>query len=351
MSNQVSRIQIGNKIGEGHFGEVFLAEDEVHGDVAVKRLSRMEIDPETGQRETDEKWEKRREGLVKEAQFLAKATHPNIAQVHYAVRGDDGESVQFVMALCRAGSLSGPYKRGPMQTKAVRKIATEVSFGLQALHQRGMIHRDIKPANILLDDRGCARISDFGLVTDEIVEGYARRGGYLDHLAIEAWYDPLTSVKTDIWAFGMTLYRLLHGHTWYSRMARPATEIPSGGFATKLKWLPHIPDRWRRFIRQTMNDDTERRYGSCESVIRGLALLPVSNWDCDVAEKSVTWKRSTKGRIHHVLWSQDAPRSHSWRAWSEPMGTGRKMSIGGSQGNLAPSKCVRELEDFFARQR
>ena len=55
-----------------------------------------------------------------------------------------------------------------MKLSAVRKVATDVTLGLQALHQRGMLPRDIKPANILLDDQDVALLGDFGWVTDEI---------------------------------------------------------------------------------------------------------------------------------------------------------------------------------------
>src|SRR5690606_29051360 len=117
---------------------------------------------------------------------------------------------------CHGGSLEPAYRKGPIDDATVLKIAREVCLGLAALHDRGMVHRDIKPGNILLDRNGVAKVSDFGFVTDEIVEGYAAGAGYLDHLAPEYYSSGVTSTRSDLWALGVTLYRLLHGHAWYS---------------------------------------------------------------------------------------------------------------------------------------
>jgi eukaryotic-like serine/threonine-protein kinase len=219
MTILVTGLEMEQLLGAGHYGEVYLAKDPVHGHVAAKMMSRF-----AG--EADDAWRARREGLLQEAQHLSAA-------------------------------LQRAFDQGPMkQLLDVRRIATEVTFGLRALHQRGMLHRDIKPANILLDAESRALLGDFGWVTDEIFLGYAHAGGYRDHLAYEAWSSGAASVKTDVWALGMTLYRLLHGKNWYGRQGTPRFEIKNGRFADSLEWLPHIPAKWRRVVRQMMADDT-----------------------------------------------------------------------------------------------
>ena len=106
-------------------------------------------------------------------------------------------------------------------------------------------HRDIKPANILLNSRATTFIGDFGLVTDRNRFRIRREAGYYDHLAYEIWHGKGTSVRSDVWAFGATLFRLLHGKQWYEEMPSPKNVIGYGGFADGLKWLPHIPKKWR----------------------------------------------------------------------------------------------------------
>jgi eukaryotic-like serine/threonine-protein kinase len=65
------------------------------------------------------------------------------------------------MEYCRGGSLQEVFEKGPMNVATARKVATEVTFGLQALHARRMLHRDIKPGNILLDGGGVVKLGDF----------------------------------------------------------------------------------------------------------------------------------------------------------------------------------------------
>jgi serine/threonine protein kinase len=155
-------------------------------------------------------------------------------------------------------------------------MGTDVLMGLGALHARGMLHRDIKPANILVDSFVVAQISDFGLVTDELILGYGSQAGYSDHIAFEVWKGDLTSVKTDIWAFGMTLFRLLHGKTWYEDAPKPRLIVTLGNFADTLKWLPHIPATWRRVVRTMLRDNPYDRYQSALQAQNALAALALS---------------------------------------------------------------------------
>ena len=83
--------------------------------------------------------------------------------------------------------------------------------------------------------------------------GYASHAGYSDHLAYELWHGVGTSVRSDIWALGMTLYRLIYGADWYARAVKPRFIIKEGGFADKLTWLPHVPKRWRTVIRKMLH--------------------------------------------------------------------------------------------------
>lgn len=340
MNELVSNLQIGDKIGAGHFGTVYRGHDDVHGLVAVKVITK---EP----KETDDEWQQRKAGMLKEAQTLKKAQHRNVVEVYHLVERRSDDAILYVMQYCDGGALQKPFETGPVNLSEVRDVATDITQGLGILHARGMIHRDIKPGNLLRHE-GIAKLGDFGLVTDDLVLGYGAIAGYTDHIAPEVWAGVGTSAKSDIWALGMTLYRLLHGFAWYSESPRPAVLVQQGGFADKLVWLPHVPKKWRRFIRGMLRDDPADRYQSTQQVLAALADLPVEpDWSCEVHPDLVLWTRMVGLRMLHVVWHRHSARRHEWEAWSDPIGNGRRRSLGTSGGVVGCRKAVQGLEAFF----
>lgn len=341
-----SGLLTGDLIGAGYFGQVYLGEDEAHGTVAVKVLT-----PKPHW--TAEEWEARRKAFVAEAQRLSRAADEHVVQVHHVVADDDDDSVRICMEYCLGGTLQKPYEQGPMTLKAVQQVATDMLLGLQTLHLRDMLHRDIKPANLLRDGRGRVKLGDFGLVTDELIQGYADQADYAygDHLAYDVWHGRGTSVKSDIWAVGATLYRLLHGKHWYDLTERPRHTIAGGGFADRLQWLPHVPKRWRRVIRQMMEDDTSKRYASADQALSAVSSLPNQpDWDCTVERDgdAVRWELLKGNRVHIVAWDRTS-KKNQWSAWTEPMlGTkGQKKTLDGSTGSVSAKVATSALETYF----
>lgn len=342
MAGIVPGLQLTQEIGRGHFGVVYLGADSVHGQVAVKVLQRKS-------RHTDAEWLAYKTSFLAEAQNLSKATHRNVVQVYHIEELPDGNSIRFCMAYCPGGSLQSAYVNGPMTLPAVLKAGTEVLLGLAALHSRQMLHRDIKPGNILIGADGVALIGDFGLVTDDLVLGYGSHAGYKDHLAYELWTGKGTSVRSDIWAFGMTLFRLLHGESWYHEASEPKTIIEAGRFVDTLEWLPHIPKTWRRVIRRMLHDDPASRHQSANQALEALSRLPVDEvWNVEVADERIRWQRTVKARRNVVEWLRVSPRKHTWIARSEPIGKGRIVTLGGSGELVKRSDAVRGLEKYFA---
>jgi serine/threonine protein kinase len=326
MTRLQSNLQVGASIGSGHFGDVHLGQDDVHGEMAVKILRQ-------GPGESDADWRARKGDLLAEGQRLSRATHRNVVQVYQLLASSTDDAVLLVMEYCSGGSLQKSFDGGPMPLEDVRRHSTEIAFGLHALHARGMLHRDIKPGNLLIDRRGVTKLGDFGLVTDNLILGYGSAAGYLDHLAPEVHACSPTSAGTDIWALGMTIYRLLHGSTWYAKSPPPKLLIPTGGFAKRLRWLPHIPKPWRRFVWKALHDDSGSRYQNAGEVGNALATLPTGpGWRCSVTASHVSWVRWTANRQVKVFWTEHSSRRHEWKAWSEPVGTGRTRALGGSKG-------------------
>lgn len=341
MTGLRSRLTIGSKIGAGHFGDVHEGMDPIHGRVAVKILTQKPT-------ESAADWVDRREGLLREGERLKRGSHKHVVTVHHILEASSQDAIHLVMEFCSGGSLQGPYAAGPMTSSRVQAIATEVCLGLGVLHSRGMLHRDIKPGNILVQDSGIVKLGDFGLVTDNLILGYGSQAGYSDHIAPEVWRGGGTSVKSDIWALGMTLYRLLHGQHWYDQSVSPRFVVSNGGYSGTLKWLPHVSPKWRRIIKRALNDDTDLRYQNTDQLLNDLGGLRENvPWRCETKPQEVCWTREYKGRSIEVLWTERSSRKHEWTATSSPLAAGRIRRIAGSSQPCGRTQSEKELIGFF----
>lgn len=336
-----------NKLGDGHFGEVFSAFNDVGARVAVKVFQRS-----VG--ESDADWYFRARELVQEGEHLQAAESDHVVKVFHTSASEDNQEVHLIMEYCDGGSLKECYERGPMQLKQLRDYLTQAAMGLRAVHSRGMIHRDIKPANILIGSDNRARIGDFGLVTSHIRLGFASLGNYqyVNHFAPESFNDGVTSIQSDVWAFGVTAYRLLHGEQFYSLLAPPHTLVPDGGFARGLQWLPHIPDSWQKFVKTALEDDPTKRTQNAEQLIKALNRLKVEpDWKCEYTNPVVRWERERGDRRIEVIWNRDGSKGHTWQATSHPLRRGVVRPLAGKPTvRLNLAQVTKELKEFFREE-
>ncbi len=114
-------------------------------------------------------------------------------------------------ALDTSDSLCGIGTRGTAYWRSVAGIGTQVAAALHYAHHQGILHRDVKPGNLILDEKGVAWITDFGLAKFVDQEDLTHPGdvvGTLRYMAPEQ-LEGKTSVRTDVYSLGLTLYELL----------------------------------------------------------------------------------------------------------------------------------------------
>jgi serine/threonine protein kinase len=309
-------------------------------------------------------WSDLRAHLFAEADNLKKAAHANVVRIFSVACNASEEEVYIFSELCDS-SLQDRINKGPLCLSEVFQVARELLIGLEALHGRGMIHRDMKPANLLTKGR-VTKLSDFGLVTDKLIDGYASSAGYPEHLAPEVFDLGLTSTKTDVWATGVTLFRLLNGQPWYEEVrenmgidwsnphgARERIEelVTTGSFARHLRWLPHVPRKWRRFVMKALHMRPAERYRDGSAMVTAFmrAGLPSApSWSCVCTDATVTWTRSRGDRNDTVVWERRSSRRHQFVAKSEPTsGSARPKVLATSGGLVSPAEAYRELARFF----
>ncbi|MDQ3378010.1 MAG: serine/threonine protein kinase [Actinomycetota bacterium] len=206
MDRLADRFALEREVGSGGMARVYLGRDEVlDRPVAVKILKPMHGDTDIGIRF-------RREGRT-----AARLSHPNIVQVYDAGEGDlEGSEVSYiVMEYLSGGDLKELIDaRGKLGGAELARIGEEVCSGLAHAHGRGVVHRDIKPHNILLDEKGRAKVSDFGIARALDTTQATRTGAYLGtalYSSPEQLQGHKVTPKSDVYSLGATLYQAAAG--------------------------------------------------------------------------------------------------------------------------------------------
>ncbi|YCM45936.1 serine/threonine-protein kinase [Verrucomicrobiaceae bacterium 227] len=147
-----------------------------------------------------------------EARLTAQVNHPNVVEV-YAVGRAYGR-FYLVMELLEGQSFERIMsERGALPEAEVLAVALQVASGLQAAKKAGMIHRDVKPGNILIDSKGTTKLVDFGLalITQDGSAQAEEIWATPYYVPPEALERGTEDFRSDIYAFGATLYHALAG--------------------------------------------------------------------------------------------------------------------------------------------
>ncbi|MEM9463349.1 MAG: serine/threonine-protein kinase, partial [Myxococcota bacterium] len=169
------------ELGSGGMGTVLKAYDESLDRVVAIKL----LHSEAAERYT--------ERLRREAQALAKLSHPNVVQV-YEVGQHDGQ--WFIAMELVSGKTLRQWQQTPRGWRECVETYLQVGAGLIAAHRAGLVHRDFKPDNCIVDRVGRPRVLDFGLVggdaepvldvTSEEIEVIGLGGGALESSLTES---------------------------------------------------------------------------------------------------------------------------------------------------------------------
>ena len=195
------RYRIVTLLGRGGMGEVCRADDLKLGQaVALKFLPRgLERDAS------------RLDRFHNEVRVARQVSHPNVCRV-YDIGEADGKHF-ITMEYVDGEDLSSLLRRiGRLPHDKAVQIARQLCAGLAAAHERGVLHRDLKPANIMIDGRGHARITDFGLagLFDEFHDDEIRAGTPL-YMAPEQRDGKEVTLRSDLYSLGLVLFELFTG--------------------------------------------------------------------------------------------------------------------------------------------
>ncbi len=201
------RYRVQRLLGKGGMGAVYLADDEVLGElVALKVISSA--------------WAADEQAMVarfrREAAAARKVSSPCVIRIHDLGEARPGLlylSMEYFAGRTLAEVIA---QRGLVPIDDARDILKQICTGLEAAHQAGVIHRDLKPSNILVGERGAVKIIDFGLATTAVGDGLTATGAILGtphYMAPEQVRGKPVDSRTDIYALGALAYHLVCGRT------------------------------------------------------------------------------------------------------------------------------------------
>ena len=275
------------RLGAGQFGEVWLAFHEglgVHH--AVKYVREENVTDPTE--------------FFKEPQLLKRLEHPNIVKVQDAGRTEDGQ-LFIAMEHVPGGSIADRLKGKPLKLRRLKPIFCEALRGLDFAHTNGFIHRDIKPANILIGDTGYGKLSDFGLATRLDARGAASPYGYIAHLAPEVITTSETSILSDIYAMGVTLYRTSNGDSFlpaYNNLNELQDAIVNGEFPDRATYRLFVPKPLKTLINKAMQVEPAKRFQSADALRHALEQTVIEcSWGERAMLKGTVWRSETERRI------------------------------------------------------
>ncbi len=268
-SFEIGRYQVEGELGEGGMAVVYLARDPyMKRRVAIKVLSYQLADDTLYQAY-----------FQREAEVIAALEHPCIVPVFDF--GRHGAQPYIVMRHMVGGSLQERLES--VGEPELSRIVGLIADGLDAAHARGIIHRDVKPSNILFDASGEAFLADFGLAKTlhrSTGETGAMFIGTPEYMSPEQVRDSKLDGRSDVYALGIVLYRVLAGQTPYtgdSAMDTAAAHLTEPVPAI-LDLKPDLQPAWQEIISKAMAKEPAGRYATAGELAYDVHQVASGRW-------------------------------------------------------------------------
>ncbi len=286
---RIGRFSVLRHLGRGGMGVVFSAYDEeLDRRVAIKLL-----------RSAHSRSSEARVRMLREAQAMARLSHPNVAQIHEV--GEYDGQVFIAMEYVHGQTLRSWSQVGGRGWREILDMFLQAGRGLAAAHHKGLVHRDFKPENVLVGDDGRPRVVDFGLASADDAVGAGERElgertasawasealdtapprgevappsprltrtgtvlGTPAYMAPEQHLGRIADARSDQFSFCVALFEALHG-------ARP---FVSDGQEADADWLARV---CRGDVSPPPRDSGVPRRVH-QALVRGLTADPTARW-------------------------------------------------------------------------
>jgi eukaryotic-like serine/threonine-protein kinase len=265
-------------LSAGGMGEVYAAFDPRLGrQVAIKVLTRPLAELSEFRRRFEQ-----------EIQTISRLNHKNICTVFDT--GTHEGRPYIVMELMEGKTLEEVLAEGPMDAEAVVQVGIQVAAAIDAAHREGVIHRDVKSGNIFLNDRGDAKVLDFGIAkvaaeadaearAEARAEGAITRTGTVvgtvTYMSPEQARGEDVDARSDLFSLGVVLYEMATGLAPFrgTNTAVVAQLVSPDPVPSPRALRPSIPAELGRIICRALEKDREMRYQTAADLLAALRAL------------------------------------------------------------------------------
>lgn len=277
----IGRYAIEGRLGAGGMGVVWAAHDpELNRKVAIKVLRAG------SGTESDRRGQIR---LVREAQAMARLSHPNVVQVHDA--GVDGDDVYVAMELVVGMTAAQWLEVESRSWREVVRLFVQAGRGLAAAHAVGLVHRDFKPSNVLVAEDGRVRVADFGLASSaggQAVDAALGAGsatasteltsrgsmiGTPRYMAPEQRRGETAGPAADQFSFCVALHEALFGARPYPSASKDRRELTEADYQPPRDTLG-VPRVVIDAVRRGLRIDPDERFPDLEALLARIERAP-----------------------------------------------------------------------------
>jgi serine/threonine protein kinase len=272
------RYQVIRPLGQGGMGIVYEAWDRL----LRRRVALKLIRPDTAQEAAAAA------RLVREARVMAALEHDHVVSAYDV--GTWEERVFIAMQMIEGMTLRHWAQAAPRTDSEKLRVLIGAGRGLAAAHARQIVHRDFKPDNVLVDVRGIARVTDFGIARQldrtepELVPGVdplgdtqlTRSGAMLGtpaYMAPEQALGGVITARVDQYSFCVTAWELFAGHRPFAGAS--VSEVISNKIAGEM--VPTPTDKWPaglvQVLRQGLSVEPSGRFASLNALLAELERI------------------------------------------------------------------------------
>lgn len=308
---RIGRFEVIKELGRGGMGRVVLARDPNLGrKVAIKLLLNA-----------DERFLSRFEA---EARTTAQCLHENIVIIHEF--GKHQGAPFMVLEYLEGRPLNKLLEdEKQLSPERVWELTMPIAKALKRAHEFGIVHRDLKPANIFVTSDGTLKVLDFGIAKlrnkdDDAPTGiqtidvkdmehtymtFADQGGVvgtLRYMSPEQWGAAPVDARTDLWALGIIMFRLLTGkhplETLGNQEALKREVLNLDKPMPSLKeFMPKCPEALVRIVDKCLRKDWNRRYKTAAEIIKDLEANKEAICDFEMGDVSEFWQHQQAAQL------------------------------------------------------